>query len=223
MTTQSKVNEDSQPATMTGPATVLVPAALWLIVPLTAMLLYPLVRENEQYLTWLTGALVICVLIFSVVVHEVCHGLAAFLCGDPTAHDAGRFTLNPISHISAFGSIVVPLLLHLTGAGLIIGWAKPVPFNPLRLRHYPRDQVALALAGPTSNLLLSFASFTLFLALGALFNHLYPEKPVSLQFAFPPTVAVGDVALAGAWFVVFQILAAGMFINSSLAVFNLVP
>ncbi|MBD3243894.1 MAG: hypothetical protein GF331_25100, partial [Chitinivibrionales bacterium] len=88
---------------------------------------------------------------------------------------------------------------------------------------YPRDQVALALAGPTSNLLLSFASFTLFLAFGAMFNHLYPENPVLLESLFPLTVTVGDVPLAGVWFVVFRLVTMGMLINTSLAVFNLVP
>ncbi len=223
MTTQGRAIESGESPAASRTAAIALPALVWLVVPLAAMLLYPLVAENEQYRTWLTGALVVCVLVFSVIVHEVSHGLAAYLCGDPTAHDAGRFTLNPVNHISLFGSIVVPALLHLTGAGIVLGWARPVPFNPLRLQRYPRDQAALALAGPISNLLLSLISFTLFLALGAMFNHLYPENPVYLQLALPHTIAVGPVAFAGVWYVVFQMLNAGMLINATLATFNLFP
>ena len=71
----------------------------------------------------------IAILILSVVIHEVSHGLAANALGDPTARYAGRLTLNPLKHIDLFGSILLPLLTYWAG-GFIFGWAKPVPYNP---------------------------------------------------------------------------------------------
>ena len=85
---------------------------LWFVIPVVAGLLYPSVKGNPQFLEWLTIGLLIYVLFFSVVIHELCHGLAANWCGDPTAKHAGRLTLNPLSHVSLFGSILVPLVLY---------------------------------------------------------------------------------------------------------------
>ena len=75
----------------------------------------------------------IAILIFSVVLHEVSHGLVANSLGDPTAKNAGRLTLNPFPHIDPIGSVVVPLFLLLT-TGTAFGWAKPVPVNYFNLR-----------------------------------------------------------------------------------------
>ena len=66
----------------------------------------------------------IIVLIISIMAHEIAHGAAAYAFGDPTAKNQGRLTLNPLKHIDIFGSIVLPLLLYLTSAGFIIGWAN---------------------------------------------------------------------------------------------------
>ena len=115
--------------------------------PVVLGFIYPSIREEPQYLEWLAIGLLIYVLFFSVVIHELAHGLAAYWGGDRTAKLAGRLTLNPISHVSVFGSILVPLGLYLMHASVIFGWAKPVPFNPVNLRHHPRDQVMLAVAG----------------------------------------------------------------------------
>lgn len=70
------------------------------------------------------------VLIMSVVIHEIAHGYAALRYGDHTAEYQGRLTLNPIKHLDLYGSIILPLLLVLTQAPFLIGWAKPVPYNP---------------------------------------------------------------------------------------------
>lgn len=94
------------------------------------------------------------VLIFSIVLHEVSHGLVADRLGDPTARYAGRLTLNPVHHLDPIGSILIPGFLILLRAPILIGWAKPVPYNPLNLRNPQRDSVLVALAGPVSNLLL---------------------------------------------------------------------
>ena len=77
---------------------------------------------------------IIVILIMSVVLHEVAHGYAAALLGDPTARLAGRLTLNPLKHLDWFGSVLLPALLALLPGSLIFGWAKPVPYNPYNLR-----------------------------------------------------------------------------------------
>ncbi len=93
----------------------------------------------------------ILILIFSVIIHEVSHGYAAYLQGDNTAKYAGRLTLNPFKHLELFGSFILPVLSYFTG-GFIIGWAKPVPFNPYNLRNQRWGEAIVAFAGPLSNI-----------------------------------------------------------------------
>jgi Zn-dependent protease len=97
----------------------------------------------------------IAVLVMSVVIHEVSHGYAARYMGDRTAEYAGRLTLNPVPHIDILGSLIVPGFLVLTGAGFIIGWAKPVPVNPYNLRNPRWGEAFVAAAGPLSNIALA--------------------------------------------------------------------
>ncbi|TSC83552.1 MAG: peptidase M50 [Parcubacteria group bacterium Gr01-1014_17] len=96
----------------------------------------------------------ILILIMSVVVHEVSHGAVANYLGDPTARLAGRLSFNPLKHLDFFGSILVPLLLILSKAGIIFGWAKPVPVNPYNLRG-KYGEALVSGAGPASNLLIA--------------------------------------------------------------------
>ncbi|TET11868.1 site-2 protease family protein [Candidatus Aerophobetes bacterium] len=104
------------------------------------------------------------ILIFSVILHECAHGLAAERCGDPTARQAGRITLNPIPHLDPIGSILIPgimiLMSLVTGSGFIFGWAKPVPINPYNFNDPKRDMMWVGLAGPATNF-----AVALFLAL----------------------------------------------------------
>lgn len=90
----------------------------------------------------------------SVVVHEVSHGYVALALGDSTAKYQGRLTLNPISHLDPVGSILVPLIGYFAG-GFIIGWAKPVPFNPYNLKNQRWGEALVAVAGPLSNISLA--------------------------------------------------------------------
>lgn len=92
------------------------------------------------------------ILIASIIVHEVAHGLIAEREGDPTARMLGRITLNPIKHIDWFGSILLPLALILTHAGFVVGWAKPVPYNPDNLKHGNRSIAKVSIAGIVVNL-----------------------------------------------------------------------
>jgi len=97
----------------------------------------------------------IVVLILSIVLHEVAHGYAANWLGDPTARLAGRLTANPLPHIDPIGSIVVPAMLFLSGSGFLMGWAKPVPYNPYNLRNQRWGESFVAFAGPATNFLLA--------------------------------------------------------------------
>jgi Zn-dependent protease len=92
-------------------------------------------------------------LVEAVIFHEVSHGVVALWFGDDTAKRAGRLTLNPVPHVDPFGSILLPAMGALAGLP-ILGYAKPVPVNPARLRHPRRDLVFVSLAGPTTNFLL---------------------------------------------------------------------
>jgi len=102
------------------------------------------------------------ILIFSVIIHEVAHGYAAYALGDQTAKRAGRLTLNPLPHIDIYGSIVIPLILVLTNAGFFFGWAKPVPYNPYNLKNQRWGESIVGIAGVATNLLLAiiFAGIT---------------------------------------------------------------
>lgn len=91
------------------------------------------------------------ILIFSVVIHEVAHGYAARRNGDETAAMMGRLTLNPISHIDLFGSIILPGILILTGSTILFGWAKPVPVNESNFKNPRRGMLEVALSGVLAN------------------------------------------------------------------------
>jgi Zn-dependent protease len=95
------------------------------------------------------------ILLFSVIIHEVFHGLAALRFGDDTAEKMGRLTLNPIKHLDPIGSVFLPLMLVIINTGFIFGWAKPVPYNPLKLKDPRRDTALLALSGPLANFFLA--------------------------------------------------------------------
>lgn len=94
-------------------------------------------------------------LIISVILHEVAHGYAAYLLGDPTAKLSGRLTLNPLPHIDPVGSVLIPALLVLSGSGMLFGWAKPVPYNPYNLRNQRWGEAIVGVAGVATNIILA--------------------------------------------------------------------
>ena len=138
------------------------------------------------------------ILIFSVVFHEVSHGLMAHSLGDDTAKDAGRLTLNPIPHLDLVGSILLPgffiLLKQFTGTGIVFGWAKPVPINPYNFRDQKYGAAKVAMIGPVANLFLAVV--------------------FGLALRFVPAVVNSPLATLFSYIV---------YINIVLAVFNLVP
>jgi len=147
--------------------------------------------------------LVVPVLLFSVVAHEVAHAWQALREGDTTARDLGRITLNPLPHLDLMGSIIVPLVLFLLPGNFLFGWAKPVPVNPRNYRSYPAGDIRVSLAGIVVNLCLVLL-FALGLALAA---------------------ALGTSTGAGRQVgtTILSIMTYGVFINLILAYFNLMP
>ncbi len=102
----------------------------------------------------------IAVIFYSIIIHEISHGVSALWLGDDTAKRMGRISLNPLSHIDWFGTVILPLILYFT-AGFVFGYAKPVPINPYNFQNYKRDMGLTAFAGPMSNVLIAifFALF----------------------------------------------------------------
>ncbi|HTA94690.1 MAG TPA: site-2 protease family protein, partial [Verrucomicrobiae bacterium] len=99
-------------------------------------------------------------LVILLTFHEFAHAWAGWKCGDPTAKSMGRLTLNPIAHIDLIGTVAIPLIMIFaspTVGRFLIGWAKPVPFNPANLRNRWRDEMLIAMAGPAMNIILAVA------------------------------------------------------------------
>ena len=106
-----------------------------------------------------------CVLVPSIILHEISHGVVALAFGDSTAKRAGRISLNPLKHIDPVGTLLVPAVLSLSGLGAY-GWAKPVPVMSTNLRS-PRNHIVLvALVGPTTNFILAALMGVCFVAAG---------------------------------------------------------
>lgn len=111
--------------------------------------------------------IVFIVIIISTVLHEVAHGYAAYFQGDTTAKDEGRLSLNPLVHLDLFTSVILPVLLYLTG-GVVLGAAKPVPVDRRNLRNGEGSMAIVALVGPMMNLLIAFLVFLIGHFTGAL-------------------------------------------------------
>ncbi len=120
----------------------------------------------------LINAFQILILIVSVAAHEMAHGLAAYYFGDPTAKNLGRLTLNPLKHLDWFGSVILPALLLLSGSQTIIGWAKPVPYNPYNFRNRRAGEMAVAISGVAMNALIAIV-FTIIYRLSIINNYTF--------------------------------------------------
>lgn len=113
-------------------------------------------------------AISIIVLLFSVIVHEVMHGLIALKFGDRTAQNAGRLTLNPIPHIDLIGTILLPILLIFSGSPILFGWAKPVPVNPLNFSNLRKGEFFVSAAGILANFSLAIIATIIYHILNTL-------------------------------------------------------
>lgn len=109
--------------------------------------------------------IVLGVILVSMILHELAHGLVAYALGDTTAKEEGRLTLNPIKHIDPVFSVAVPLILYLTG-GPIFGGAKPVPVNSRNLKFGVWGMALVAIAGPLTNFILALVAFLIGYNLG---------------------------------------------------------
>ena len=105
-----------------------------------------------------TIGLIIVIILISMTLHEAMHAFVGYWLGDDTAKAQGRLTLNPVAHIDPFLTLLLPLLLAIAGQP-IFGGAKPVPFNPSRLRFDEWGAALVAIAGPLTNLLLAFVGY----------------------------------------------------------------
>ena len=145
----------------------------------------------------------------AVVFHEVAHGWVAFRLGDPTAARLGRLTLNPLAHVDLYGTIIIPLVLIISHAPFLFGYAKPVPINFHNLRNPKRDMVWVALAGPAMNLFLALGCILFLKAAVPLLASMAGGSPDSALVEFFTPVAV--------------MARNGVLINIALAVFNAFP
>ncbi|MFC1756449.1 site-2 protease family protein [Patescibacteria group bacterium] len=161
----------------------------------------------------------VAILIMSVVIHEVSHGMAALWLGDQTAKYAGRLTLNPLKHLDPWGSFIVPFFMILT-FGFGFGWAKPVPYNPYNLRDQKNGPAIVGVAGPLSNIIIA-----LIFGLAARFVPLSAVVKTSIysgliRFDFESLVVAISGSFASIFFLLFVMI---VFVNVILAFFNLIP
>lgn len=155
-------------------------------------------------------------ILFAIILHEVAHGWVADKRGDPTAKRMGRLTLNPLAHIDMVGTIIVPILLIISRAGFVFGWAKPVPVNFSNLKRPKEDMILVAAAGPVTNLLLAAAC-------GFLFRLVLSLNPQLLAFMHGRGLPPGSGGENTFLIPVLLMLMAGVKWNILLAIFNMIP
>ena len=140
--------------------------------------------------------LVLAIILFSVILHELAHGVVAYWLGDNTAKNAGRLTFNPIKHIDPYMSILVPVILYILKAP-VFGGAKPVPINYYNLKGKEWGMALVAAAGPLTNFLIALISFLI----GHFSGLIYGSGGEVLEFIFLEL----------------------MYINLGFMIFNLIP
>ena len=168
--------------------------------------------------TLLTALALIPALIIAIVFHEVAHGWTALMLGDPTAKERRRLSLNPIRHVDPFGTLILPGLLALTGAP-VFGWAKPVPVDKWRLDNPRFGMMAVAAAGPGTNLVLAAIGAVL---LGVFLRTIVPASTDPAEITNLLMQVVASAPIGGTGFVLFG-LSYFILVNLFLALFNLLP
>lgn len=161
------------------------------------------------------------VLLYSIILHEVSHGVVALWLGDRTAQYAGRLTLKPMSHVDPWGSVIVPIfLLLISNFQMAFGWAKPVPYNPYNLRDQKWGPLLVALAGPGTNIII--AVIAVILAKLTLIPILMKQNIQDLMFGRDWS-GIADVVAGSLGGIFYEICIMIIFWNVILAFFNLIP
>lgn len=161
------------------------------------------------------------ILVYSIILHEVAHGVMALWLGDKTAKYAGRLTANPIKHVDLWMTIIVPLLMFIMTAGrFAFGGAKPVPYNPYNLKNQKWGPALVGLAGPLSNIIVAlvFAIIAKIIFIPTALKIDIINNVQTANWGAVSSVVAGSV---GAIFFMLSIMA--IFWNILLAVFNLIP
>ncbi len=158
-------------------------------------------------------------LIYSIILHEISHGVVALWLGDKTAKYAGRLSLEPIRHIDPIGSIILPLIMIMT-TGFAFGWAKPVPYNPFNLRWSKWGSVAVAFAGPITNFLIATiaAIVASFISIPVVQKHNIVNSLMRVEWGDLVNIVVGSPLN-----IVYAICVMIIFWNVLLGAFNLLP
>jgi Zn-dependent protease len=155
----------------------------------------------------------------AVVFHEVMHGYIALKNGDYTAKNLGRLTLNPLKHIDIFGSIIMPIMLLLLKSGIIFAYAKPVPINPTYFRNFRKGLRYTSLAGPVTNLVLSFILGSLYGLIIFIISFI-SKRPATELLSEGLNYSIVQITLFG---LISAIFVNAIIINASLAIFNFIP
>ena len=154
-------------------------------------------------MTFIDGIFYVAVLIMSVVAHEFAHAYTAYRLGDDTARLSGRLTLNPLKHLDFFGSILLPLFLVISKAGFVIGWARPVPYNPNNIKDQKRGTILISIMGIITNFTIAII-FGLLIRLMVFYGMPLYDQGGSLNHLLKISTII-------------------VFVNIVLAIFNLIP
>lgn len=149
--------------------------------------------------------IIILPLLVAIIAHEYAHGYAAFKLGDPTAKLAGRLSLNPVRHLDPVGSFILPLVLKLSGAPILFGYAKPVPVNFSNLKNFKSGTLWVASAGVITNFILALVS-------AGAFQVIVSAQPLWQNMVIQPLMMI-----------FLKLFAYSVMINLVLAIFNLIP
>lgn len=182
------------------------------------MMCYNYLYKNMSTIQIIQGIISLFAVLFAITIHEASHGWSALKMGDPTAYSLGRVTLNPIPHIDPLGTIILPLILVITGAPPF-GWAKPVPVNPYNFKNPKRDNLIVSAAGPAANLIAAFGAFIVLQIIRMTNPEVVGTMIYYLKRSYLLTLQGPKALLMGLVLLIFYFI----IINVILAVFNLIP
>lgn len=162
----------------------------------------------------------IIVLILSIIIHEYSHALMAYKLGDDTAKSLGRLTLNPLPHIDLVGSVLLPLFFVFSGSNFMVAWAKPVPYNPNKIKDKKYGDLKVAIAGPLSNFAVAifFGLVTRLLPLSQLSKINLLSSFLMGDFSSLAVLISNDIIAS-----IFILSLLFCFYNLLLGIFNLLP